>query len=46
MILRHPLAQIRRQEHRRVVIDGNEAGGHPISTRLIKMSSAESPTGC
>jgi hypothetical protein len=30
MILRHPIAQIRRKKHRCVVIDGDEAGGHQI----------------
>jgi len=46
MILRHPVAQIRRQEHRGVVIDGDEARGHPPITRNFKIRSAESPTGC
>jgi hypothetical protein len=46
MILRHPVAQIRRQEHRRVVVNVDEAGRHPGSTHQIKNSGAQSPTGC
>ena len=46
MIFRHPVAQIRRQEQRRVVISVHAAGRHPTPTRKVKISSAVSPTGC
>lgn len=46
MIGRHPLAQVRRQQQRRVVVNVDEAGGHPLSTRNVAQSWTESPTGC
>jgi len=33
MILRHPIAQIGRQQKRGVVVDVDEAGRHALSTR-------------
>ena len=39
MILRHPVAQIRRQEHGGVVVDVDEAGGHPLQIAPARFCS-------
>jgi hypothetical protein len=46
VIGRNPLAQIRRQQQRGVVVNVDEAGGHTLSTRNNAKSWTESPTGC
>jgi predicted metal-dependent phosphoesterase TrpH len=46
VIGRHPLAQVRRQQQRRVVINVDKAGSHTLSTHQPIKSSTECPTGC
>jgi hypothetical protein len=39
VVLGHPIAQVRRQEHRRVTVYGDKSGGHGVNLLYDRASS-------